>query len=113
METSESTGKESLDGSSSALKAILDLRDHLESSLTIWENVVMDVSQRFTECEATLDFKEITICADSPALELRPRLPMIDMNSEPSMVATSETPKTPAVSATQPSITAASGPVSS
>ncbi|KAI4371000.1 hypothetical protein MLD38_019281 [Melastoma candidum] len=116
METSEGPRKEKDDGSSSALKSILDLHDRLESSLKIWENIIRDAGPRICESAMSLDFEETTSCADSPAisgiqlnLDPKPRSPAIDMNAEPSIAVTSETPP---VSAVEPSITTASVPAS-
>ncbi|CAN1847359.1 Heat stress transcription factor A-4c [Linum perenne] len=72
----------------------------LESSLTFWENVVNDVSQTtpfIQQTSSPAEMDECTSCVDSPALSLvqlnidvHPKSPGIDMNSEPTVPVTTE-----------------------
>ncbi|OWM72991.1 heat stress transcription factor A-4c-like [Punica granatum] len=84
--TSQISGKENSDGASSGLTSMMDLYDQLESSLTIWENIMSDASQTFDHCFSisnNLELDEAASCAECPA---------IDMNSEPAVPPASEPP---------------------
>ncbi|CAN0853600.1 Heat stress transcription factor A-4a [Linum grandiflorum] len=72
----------------------------LESSLTFWENVVNDVSQTtpfIQQTSSLVEMDECTSCADSPEpslvqlnIDIHPKSPGIDMNSEPNIAVSAE-----------------------
>ncbi|CAN1166897.1 Heat stress transcription factor A-4c [Linum perenne] len=74
--------------------------EQLESSLTFWENVVNDVRQStpfIQRASSMVEMDECTSCADSPTpsvlqlnIDVHPKSPGIDMNSEPSAPVTGE-----------------------
>ncbi|KAG6692197.1 hypothetical protein I3843_10G097700 [Carya illinoinensis] len=93
METSQSLPRES-GASASTLTLKMDPFGHLESSLLFWESIVHDVGQTCVEQNSSVVLDESTSCADSPAIsglqlnvDIRPKSPGIDMNSEPATVA--------------------------
>ncbi|KAF5472273.1 hypothetical protein F2P56_009008 [Juglans regia] len=93
MEASQSLPRES-GASASTLTLKMDPFEHLESSLSFWESVVHDVGQTCVEQNSSVVLDESTSCADSPAIsglqlnvDIRPKSPGIDMNSEPATVA--------------------------
>ena len=85
-------------GSNSAVASNMELFEQLESSLTFWENsLVMEVGETHTEHNSTMELDESTSCAESPAIscvqlniDVRPKSPGIDMNSEPAALLPTE-----------------------
>ncbi|GMI77698.1 heat shock transcription factor A4A, ARABIDOPSIS THALIANA HEAT SHOCK TRANSCRIPTION FACTOR A4A [Hibiscus trionum] len=86
--------------------------EQLESSMVFWEIVVRDFGQTSIQrCNSNLELDESTSCAETPStsciqlnIDVRPRSPGIDMNSEPAPVVTSEpiTAKEQAAGTTEP-----------
>lgn len=73
----------------------LELLDHLESTLTFWENALRSFSQAYPQLSSRVELDETTSCPDSPPvsctqLDVRTRSPGIDMNSEPVVTAAPE-----------------------
>ncbi|KAB1221547.1 Heat stress transcription factor A-4c [Morella rubra] len=71
--------------------------EHLESSLLFWENIVHDVDQTCGKVNSNMELDESTTSAESPPIscrqpivDIRPKSPGIDMNSEPSTAAAPE-----------------------
>uniref|UniRef100_A0A2N9IEE4 HSF-type DNA-binding domain-containing protein n=1 Tax=Fagus sylvatica TaxID=28930 RepID=A0A2N9IEE4_FAGSY len=71
--------------------------EHLESSLLVWENIVRDVSETFVKFNSNQELDESTSCDESPTVscvqlnvDVRPKSPGIDMNSEPASTAALE-----------------------
>ncbi|MED6155096.1 hypothetical protein PIB30_002306 [Stylosanthes scabra] len=72
--------------------------NQLESSLVFWEYIAQDVNENLVQSHSNLDIDESTSCPDSPAVsyvqlevELQPNSFRIDMNSEPTLPAGSDT----------------------
>lgn len=83
--------------SSNVLSSNMEQFEQLESALTFWENIVQDVGQSCFQPTSSPEFDESTSCADSPAIsciqlnvDVRPKSPGIDMNSEPALTAAPE-----------------------
>ncbi|XP_044512398.1 heat stress transcription factor A-4c-like [Mangifera indica] len=79
--------------SAHALSSNTEQFEHLESSLTFWEDIVHDFDETTVQLNSSLDLDESTSCADSPAIlnaDVRPKSPGIDMNSEPVVAAASD-----------------------
>ncbi|KAH7568720.1 hypothetical protein JRO89_XS06G0036900 [Xanthoceras sorbifolium] len=71
--------------------------EQLDSSLTFLENVIMGDGQTFIQLNSRLELDESISCADSPPVsciqlnvDVRPKAPGIDMNSEPAMATAPE-----------------------
>lgn len=82
----------------------MELLEQLESSLVFWENVIRDAGQPRNLLTSNIDMDESTSCPESPAassiqlnVDLQPKSPGIDMNSEPTYAVSPE----PAVSKEQ------------
>ncbi|KAJ1402199.1 Winged helix-like DNA-binding domain superfamily [Sesbania bispinosa] len=93
METSQVLPGENAE-STSIFTSNMERLDQLESSMTFWENIIHDVGDISLQSHSNLDFDESTSCADSPAIscvqldvEIQPKSPGIDMNSEPAVAA--------------------------
>ncbi|KAK7302990.1 hypothetical protein RJT34_13889 [Clitoria ternatea] len=91
METSQELPRENVESTS-----ILNMErlDSLESSMVFWENIAHDVGDISVPSHSNLDFEESTSCGDSPSIscvqldvEIQPKSPGIDMNSEPIVAA--------------------------
>ncbi|KAJ9135988.1 hypothetical protein P3X46_033105 [Hevea brasiliensis] len=87
--------RENVDSNSFALSSMEQL-EQLESSLTFWESIVNDV-QTNIQSNSILELDESTSCAESPAIscvqfsvDIRPKSPTIDMNSEPAVASVPE-----------------------
>lgn len=94
MEASQVLSKENAE-STSAFTLSTERLDSLESSMTFWENIVHDVGGVSSfHSHSNLDFDASISCANSPAIscmqldvEVQPKSPSIDMNSEPVVAA--------------------------
>ncbi|TKY71880.1 Heat stress transcription factor A-4a [Spatholobus suberectus] len=93
VETSPVLSRENAEGTST-FTLNMERLDMLESSMVFWENIAHDVGDTFVQSHSNLDFDESTSCADSPAIscvqldvEVQPKSPGIDMNSEPAAAA--------------------------
>ncbi|KAF9683707.1 hypothetical protein SADUNF_Sadunf04G0042200 [Salix dunnii] len=96
MVTSQALSRESADGNSVSLLN-MEQFEQLELSLTFWENMVHDVVQTHNHNTSTIEMDESTSGAESPAIscvqlivDFRPKSPVIDMNSEPSIAVVPE-----------------------
>lgn len=83
--------------STAALVSNMEPLEHLESSLLFWENIVHDVDQTCGKVNSNMELDESTTSAESPPIscrqpnvDIRPKSPGIDMNSEPSTAAAPE-----------------------
>ncbi|XP_044496611.1 heat stress transcription factor A-4a-like [Mangifera indica] len=110
METSQTVARDNAE-STSTLPPNTEQFEHLESSLTFWENIVHDVDETAFQPNSSLELDESTSCADSPAIsciqlnvDARPKSPGIDMNAEPVVAAASDpgVSKEPAAVTTAP-----------
>ncbi|XP_031248669.1 heat stress transcription factor A-4c-like [Pistacia vera] len=106
--TSQTVARENVE-STSALSSNTEHFEHLESSLTFWENIVHDGGETALPLNSSLELDEST-SADSPAIsciqlnvDVRPKSPGIDMNSKPVVAAASD----PGVSKEPAAVTAA------
>ncbi|GAB2227731.1 hypothetical protein Droror1_Dr00009558 [Drosera rotundifolia] len=86
--------------SNSALALELEMLDRLESSITLWENIVHDVKSLENEQGSSMELAESTTCAECPArsyTQLNVDSPSdpsrIDMNVEPSAPVTASGPE--------------------
>jgi heat shock transcription factor len=93
METSVALPGENAEGSS-ILTLNTERLDQLESSVLFWETIAREVSDSLVHTHSNIDFDESTSCADSLSIscrqidvEVRPKSPEIDMNSEPAAAA--------------------------
>lgn len=84
----EESGKNS--NSTSLLNSNDELLEQLESSLTFWENLVLDVNQGLDQCNSLQEMDETTNCANSPPVscsqldvDVGSKISGIDMNAEP------------------------------
>lgn len=84
----EESGKNS--NSTSLLNSDDELLEQLESSLTFWENLVLDVNQGLDQCNSLQEMDETTNCANSPPVscsqldvDVGSKISGIDMNAEP------------------------------
>lgn len=80
--------------STSAVTSNTEPLEQLESSLSLWENIIHDVSQTYSK-SSNGELDESTSCSDSPGIscmqiENRPKSSGIDMNSEPATAAAPE-----------------------
>ncbi|XP_027366868.1 heat stress transcription factor A-4a-like [Abrus precatorius] len=97
METSQILPREN-EESASTFTLSVERLDLLESSMVFWENIAHEVGgDTFVQSHSNLGFDESTSCADSPAIscvqldvEIQPKSPGIDMNSEPAVAAASD-----------------------
>lgn len=71
--------------------------EHVQSSLFVWENLLRDVSETYMKFNSNPDLDESTSCDESPTIscvqlnvDVRPKSPGIDMNSEPATAAVLE-----------------------
>jgi heat shock transcription factor len=92
METSVALPGENAEGSS-ILTLNTERLDQLESSVLFWETIAREVADSL-HTHSNIDFDESTSCADSLSIscrqidvEVRPKSPEIDMNSEPAAAA--------------------------
>lgn len=78
--------------SDSFLNLNLDQLEQLDASLTFWEDIVSDFSQSHFQISSNIELDESnsTGCAESPAIsyvqlnvDIRPKSPDIDVNSDP------------------------------
>ncbi|GAV78894.1 HSF_DNA-bind domain-containing protein [Cephalotus follicularis] len=90
MGASQAVSRENVDGPSTVSSNMDQQYEQLESSLVFWENIVQDAGQIYIQENSNLELDESTSCADSPDIALvqlnvdvRPKSPGIDMNSEP------------------------------
>ncbi|KAJ1426171.1 Winged helix-like DNA-binding domain superfamily [Sesbania bispinosa] len=113
IETSQMLPTENAEGAS-VLTSNMERLDQLESSMVFWETIAQEIGDTFTHINSNMDFDESTSCADSLSIscaqldvEVRPKSPGIDMNSEPAAAAAPE----PVASKEQPAgtVTAATG----
>ncbi|GAU18801.1 hypothetical protein TSUD_80900 [Trifolium subterraneum] len=79
---------------SSILTLNTERLDQLESSVLFWETIAKEVADSLVHTHSNIDFDESTSCADSLSIscrqidvEVRPKSPEIDMNSEPAAAA--------------------------
>jgi heat shock transcription factor len=93
METSVAFPGENAEGSS-VLTLNTERLDQLESSVLFWETIAQEVADNLVHTHSNIDFDESTSCADSLSIscrqidvEVRPKSPEIDMNSEPAAAA--------------------------
>ncbi|KAK7306489.1 hypothetical protein VNO77_44433 [Canavalia gladiata] len=96
IETSHVLPRENAE-SDSIFSLNMDRLDMLESSMAFWENLARDVGDTFVQSHSSMDFDESTSCADSPTIscvqldvDVQPKSPGIDMNSEPTVAAISD-----------------------
>lgn len=82
--------------SNSVAQTNMEQFEQLESSLTFWESILNDV-QINAQINSTLELDESTSCAESPAVscvqfivDVRPKSPSIDMNSEPAVASATD-----------------------
>nr|AGJ83756.1 heat stress transcription factor A-4a-like protein [Caragana korshinskii] len=88
-ETSQMFPRENAEGTS-VLTSSMERLDQLESSMVFWETVAHEVGDKYVHIHSNMDLDESTSCADSLSIscvqldvEVRPKSPGIDMNSEP------------------------------
>ncbi|XP_050225149.1 heat stress transcription factor A-4a [Mercurialis annua] len=111
--TCQNITRENADSNSAAMSNIEQF-EQLESSLTLWESITNDV-QTNIQRSSSMELDESTSCADSPAIscvqlniDIRPKSPTIDMNSEP-VAASAPENDPPAEQATATAPTVATG----
>ncbi|OAY25002.1 heat stress transcription factor A-4a [Manihot esculenta] len=87
--------RENVDSNTAALSN-MEQFEQLESSLTFWESIANDVENKM-QSNSNLELDESTSCAESPAIscvqfsvDIRPKSPAIDMNSEPAVASVPE-----------------------
>ncbi|PON95817.1 Heat shock transcription factor [Trema orientale] len=87
--SSELILKENVDVNS-VLSLNADQIEQLEASLTVWEDIVHDFSHSHAQISSNLELDESTGCVESPAIscvqlniDIRPKSPGIDVNSDP------------------------------
>lgn len=111
-----SSGTLSRENADAMLLPNIELLEQLESSLGFWANVIRSAGQggqRITRLNSILEVDESTSCEESPAassieLNVDPKSPGIDMNSEPVPVITPPEPvpsKEQAAATTAPTTT--------
>ncbi|XP_002522270.2 heat stress transcription factor A-4a [Ricinus communis] len=95
IEDCQTIARENADSNSVALSNVEQF-EQLESSLTLWESIRDDV-QTNIQRDSTMELDESTSCAESPAIscvplniDIRPKSPTIDMNSEPAAASAPE-----------------------
>ncbi|KAH7545028.1 hypothetical protein FEM48_Zijuj01G0050000 [Ziziphus jujuba var. spinosa] len=91
MAGSQSIPQENMDALS-VMTSNIDQLDQLEASLTLWENMVQDVTDTCNQISSNVELDASTDCAESPGIscaqlnvDIRPKSPGIDMNSEPAV----------------------------
>lgn len=96
MGGSQSVLKENMDAHS-VMTSNIDRLDQLEASLTLWENMVQDVTDTHNQVSSNVELDAAPGRAESPGIsctqlnvDIRPKSPGIDMNSEPVVATVSE-----------------------
>ncbi|XP_065877896.1 heat stress transcription factor A-4a [Euphorbia lathyris] len=90
MASCQTVARENSDSNSVSLSN-MDQFEQLESSMTFWEGIMADVPTN-TQRNSSLELDETTCSAESPGIscvqltiDVRPKSPAIDMNSEPAV----------------------------
>ncbi|KAJ8761901.1 hypothetical protein K2173_006503 [Erythroxylum novogranatense] len=96
MVTSQVPGRENV-VSNFAVPLNMELFEQLESSLTFWENIAHNAGDTHHQNHSPGELDESTSCAESPDvscvhlnIDIRPRSPVIDMNSDPGVAVAQE-----------------------
>ncbi|KAK0579626.1 hypothetical protein LWI29_028854 [Acer saccharum] len=91
--TSQTAARDNAESTSSNMEQL----DHLDSSLSFWENVIPTAAQLYIQPNSRLELDESTSCEDSLPVsciqlnvDVRPKSPGIDMNSEPTVITAPE-----------------------
>uniref|UniRef100_A0A2P2MYA4 Heat shock factor protein n=1 Tax=Rhizophora mucronata TaxID=61149 RepID=A0A2P2MYA4_RHIMU len=89
MGTSQPLATENIE-SNSAVASTMELFEQFDTSLTFWENTLHDAGATSIQHDSAMELDESTSCAESPAtscvqlnIDVCPKSPGIDMNSEP------------------------------
>lgn len=100
IDSSQKLSKEDLNVTS-LLAFNKDILDQLEASLSLWENILLDIRQTYGRHNSSLGLDKSTSRAESPAVsytqlnddqyvDVRPKTSGIDMNREPNTIAVTE-----------------------